>query len=155
MRWTRGDRSEDLEDRRGESPGRGSGLRVGGGIGLGGAVVLLVLSLVFGQNFFALLDGGGELAPAPGGGAPTAPAASARPPRSRPRTSSRSCSTTRRTPGPASSPQHGARRTSDAKLVLFTDATRSGCGVAQTRDGALLLPATIRRSTSTSASTTS
>ncbi len=37
MRWTRGNRSEDLEDRRGESPGRG-GLRVGGGIGLGGAV---------------------------------------------------------------------------------------------------------------------
>ena len=74
MRWTRGERSEDLEDRRGESPGRGSGLRVGGGIGLGGAVILLVLSLVFGQNFFALLDGSGDLTPAPGGGAPTGPA---------------------------------------------------------------------------------
>src|SRR5258707_757570 len=51
MRWTRGERSEDLEDRRGESSGRGSGLRVGGGVGLGGAAILLVLSLVFAQAY--------------------------------------------------------------------------------------------------------
>ena len=62
MRWTRGERSQDIEDRRGESPsGGGMGFRVGGGIGLGGALILLVLSLVFGQNFFALLDGGGDV----------------------------------------------------------------------------------------------
>ncbi|HEY7654157.1 MAG TPA: neutral zinc metallopeptidase, partial [Methylomirabilota bacterium] len=65
MRWTRGPRSQDLEDRRGESIGRGTGRRVGGGIGLGGAVILLVLSLLFGQNFFALLEDGGGLVPAP------------------------------------------------------------------------------------------
>src|SRR3954468_9913181 len=65
MRWTPGGRSSDLEDRRGSS-GRGFG---GGGmrIGLGGAAVLLVLSLVFKQNFFALLGGDGA-----GGGEPTA-----------------------------------------------------------------------------------
>ena len=72
MRWTRGDRSSDIEDRRGEGGGGFGGLRVGGGIGIGGAVILLVLSLVFGQNFFALL-GDGDVTPGPGGGAPSAP----------------------------------------------------------------------------------
>jgi predicted metalloprotease len=52
MRWTPGDTSGDIEDRRGSS---GFG---GAPIGIGGAVVLLVLSLIFGRNFFALLDGG-------------------------------------------------------------------------------------------------
>jgi uncharacterized protein len=52
MRWTPGGRSEDVEDRRGMSVG-GGGLR----IGAGGAVVLLVLSLVTGQNWFAILPG--------------------------------------------------------------------------------------------------
>ena len=54
MRWTPGGRSDDLEDRRGEGGGvglGGSGLR----IGAGGAILLLVLSLATGQNFFALL----------------------------------------------------------------------------------------------------
>lgn len=56
MRWTPGGVSNDVEDRRGSS-----GFRLGGGMpmGIGGAVVLLILSLVFGKNFFALLDGGG------------------------------------------------------------------------------------------------
>ena len=72
MRWTRGDRSSDIEDRRGEGGGGFGGLRVGGGIGIGGAVILLVLSLVFGQNFFALL-GDGDVTPGPGGGSPSAP----------------------------------------------------------------------------------
>src|SRR4029077_19102110 len=43
MRWTRGDRSEDIEDRRGEGPTGGGGLRIGGGTGAGGGVVLAVL----------------------------------------------------------------------------------------------------------------
>src|SRR5947199_10549545 len=54
MRWSDEGRSSDLEDRRGGSPG-GFGLPH---IGIGGAILLLVLSLVFHRNFFALLSGG-------------------------------------------------------------------------------------------------
>jgi predicted metalloprotease len=54
MRWSDEGRSSDLEDRRGGSPG-GFGLPH---IGIGGAILLLVLSLVLHRNFFALLSGG-------------------------------------------------------------------------------------------------
>lgn len=56
MRWTSGADSSDVEDRRGESGGGGG---FGGGglrLGLGGFVVLLVLSLLFRRNLFTLLD---------------------------------------------------------------------------------------------------
>ena len=54
MRWTPGGTSSDIEDRRGSSGGFGFG---GAPIGIGGAILLLVLSLVFHKNFFALLGG--------------------------------------------------------------------------------------------------
>jgi predicted metalloprotease len=142
MRWTRGHRSEDVEDRRGETAPGMRGMRVGGGVGLGGAVVLLVLSLVFGQNFFALLGDGGGVDPtgAPGGGAPSAPARKA---------------------GPAEEQAadfmsfvlddvqntwtrefaRGGRKYERAKLVLFTDAVRSGCGGADASVGPFYCPA--------------
>lgn len=62
MRWTPGGSRENLEDRRGQrGGGRGFGLPIGR-LGIGGFLVLLVLSLIFKTNFFALL-GGGESAP--------------------------------------------------------------------------------------------
>ena len=139
MRWTRGDRSEDLEDRRGESPGRGSGLRVGGGIGLGGAVVLLVLSLVFGQNFFALLDGGGELAPAPGGGAPTGPARKGSPAEEQAADFMSFVLDDVQSTWAREFTRLG-REYERAKLVLFTDAVRSGCGAAEAAAGPFYCP---------------
>ena len=47
MRWTPGGRSPNLEDRR--SMGGG----IGRGLGLGGTVVVLALSLIFGRNLFS------------------------------------------------------------------------------------------------------
>jgi predicted metalloprotease len=139
MRWTRGNRSEDLEDRRGESPGRGSGLRVGGGIGLGGAAILLVLSLVFGQNFFALLDGGGDLTPAPGGGAPTAPARKGSPAEEQAADFMSFVLDDVQGTWAREFTRLG-REYERAKLVLFTDAVRSGCGAAAAAAGPFYCP---------------
>ena len=59
MRWTPGDRS-NVEDLRGRS---GIGMRAGG-LGIGGMLVLLLLSWATGVDFLSLFSGGG-------GGAPT------------------------------------------------------------------------------------
>ena len=63
MKWTRGGRSENLEDRRGESAAYGGGRGPGLKLGLGGFLLLAVLSIVFKKDFFALVGGGGALAP--------------------------------------------------------------------------------------------
>ena len=53
MRWTPGGTSNDIEDRRDESGGGGGGFGFGGmRLGLGGLVLLFILSLIFKQNFF-------------------------------------------------------------------------------------------------------
>jgi predicted metalloprotease len=54
MRWTPGGRSSDLEDRR----GGGSGFRLGGGLGIGGILLLLLLSVIFKRDFLSLVSGG-------------------------------------------------------------------------------------------------
>ena len=58
MRWTPGGLGSDVEDRRGMGGG-GFGFGRGPTVGCGGAIILLVLSLLTGKNFFALFDGGG------------------------------------------------------------------------------------------------
>ena len=66
MRWTPGGRSDNLEDRRGASGGggfRGGGMK----LGLGGTVILLVLSLIFKRDLLTEFSGGvpgGDMAPA-------------------------------------------------------------------------------------------
>ena len=60
MRWTPGDRG-NIEDMRGRS---GIGMRAGG-LGIGGLLLLLILSWATGIDFLSLVGGGG------GGGAPT------------------------------------------------------------------------------------
>ena len=59
MKWTRGGRSANLEDRRGEEGGSGGGRGPGMKLGLGGFLLLAVLSIVFKKDFFALVGGGG------------------------------------------------------------------------------------------------
>jgi predicted metalloprotease len=128
MRWTPGGSKADIEDRRGSS-----GLGIGGApIGIGGAIILLVLSLLFHKNFFALLGNGSETAQ-------TAPVSSQ--------------------PVAESAAEHqevefvtfvlnDVQRTWDsqlqnyhhAKLVLFRDGIDSACGLAQTASGPFYCP---------------
>jgi predicted metalloprotease len=60
MRWTPGGSSNDVEDRRDDSSSGGMQFR-GIHVGIGGIVLLFLLSLVFHRNFFALLGTGGAL----------------------------------------------------------------------------------------------
>lgn len=62
MRWTAGDRG-NIEDRRGSS---GIGMRGAGGLGLGGLLILLVLSYFTGVDFLSLFSGGGSAGPTSG-----------------------------------------------------------------------------------------
>ncbi len=64
MRWRPGGRSSNLDDLRGRTGGRG--LRVGGGLGLGGIVIVLAIGLLTGQNPLQIL---GALVQSGGGAA--------------------------------------------------------------------------------------
>ena len=62
MRWFPGGSGDDVEDRRDDS-GSG-GMQFGGfHLGVGGLIIVFVLSLVFHRNFFALLGIGSDAAP--------------------------------------------------------------------------------------------
>jgi hypothetical protein len=60
MKWTAGNR-ENVEDLRGSS---GGGLRMGG-LGIGGVLLVLILSWATGVDFLSLLDSGGGVGPGP------------------------------------------------------------------------------------------
>jgi predicted metalloprotease len=138
MRWTPGGESQDVEDRRDESGG-GGGFQFGGmHIGIGGAIVLLILSLIFKQNFFALLGGGSA------GSGPAAVSAPdpARDSAEKPLVQFVSFvlddtqnTWTQLLPQQAGKPYH------HAKLVLFRDYTQSGCGGAESATGPFYCPA--------------
>ncbi len=134
MRWTPGGRSDDLEDQRGTS---GGGRMLGGGlrIGAGGAILLLILSLVTGQNFFALL---GNVVDVGGGGQVNAP--------SQPSPDEEKLvefvsfvlddvQDTWQRAFPIAT-----RDYRNTKLVLFTDHVRSGCGFAESAMGPFYCP---------------
>ena len=64
MEWTPGGTSGDIEDRRGESGGGGPGFGFGGfHLGIGGAIIVGLLSLVFHQNLFQMFSGSQSPAP--------------------------------------------------------------------------------------------
>lgn len=137
MDWTPGGMSSDVEDRR-DSSGGGFGGMGGGGLGIVGFVVLLGISLITGRNFLGgVISGGGQ-------------------------TSIRSANPSSRpgyrAPGEDRDAQlisfvlddaqktwtqiftaHG-RTYRHAKLVLYRDATASGCGTAQESTGPFYCP---------------
>ena len=138
MRWTPGGESQDIEDRRDEDSGGGGGFQFGGmHLGIGGALILLVLSLVFKQNFFALLGNGG-----PG---PNAPAASrpspARDQQERPLVEFVSfiLDDAQKT-WTQVLPEQTGKQYRHAKLVLFRNYTQSGCGGAESATGPFYCP---------------
>jgi len=138
MRWTPGGESQDIEDRRDEESGGGGGFQFGGmHLGIGGALILLVLSLVFKQNFFALLGNGG---PAPNA-APVSRPNPARDQQERPLVEFVSfvLDDTQKTWTQVLPVQTG-KPYRHAKLVLFRNYTQSGCGGAESATGPFYCP---------------
>ncbi len=142
MRWERGTSDADIEDRRGSGGGGFGGFSGGGGglrIGLGGLILVGILSLVFKQNFFALL---GDLpadttmtSPAPSGApAPTSEAEEER--YEFVKFVLNDIQDTWATVLPREANTQYPRST----LVLFRDASRSACGFADAASGPFYCP---------------
>lgn len=139
MRWTPGGENDDIEDRRDDSGGGGYGGTGIGGIhlGIGGTIVVGILSLIFHQNLFTLFSGSAT----------------------RPVSSSRSAPNSeldaREKPEvefvsfvlrdvqenwDKVLPASAGRPYRHAKLVLFRDEYPSGCGRAETATGPFYCP---------------
>ena len=130
MRWTPGGRSGNLEDRRGM---RGGGLGGLPKLGIGGILILLVLSFIFKVDFLSLLGGGGA-APVRSGPVQSTPEEE-------------------RQVGMVSDVLDDAQATwtqifsqqgqtyQPATLVIFRDATPSACGTGQAAMGPFYCPA--------------
>lgn len=140
MRWTPGGRSRNLEDLRGGGGGGGGGFRRlgGGGLGIGGILILLVLSFVFKQDLLSPFLGGG------GVGMDASPGANVTAPINDPAeekqvqfvsfvlddTESVWTKILSGEGGPYQPP----------KLVLFRDAVQSACGFAEAATGPFYCP---------------
>ena len=136
MRWTPGGESSNIEDRRGDSGG-------GGGFGpmhfgIGGTIIVLVLSLIFHRNLFTLFDNGGAATT-------EASADSSAPPATESPAEHREVQFVSFVLDDAQQtwakilPQEGVQW-HDAKLVLFRDGVQSGCGEAETAMGPFYCP---------------
>ena len=141
MRWTPGGESSDIEDRR-EEAGGGGGFGFGGGfggihIGLGGLLLLGVLSLIFHVNFFSIL-GGGAVAPTTAVRPAASPGQDAAENREVQFVSfvldDVQHTWDQTLPAQANIPYR------HAKMVLFRDYTQSGCGTAQSATGPFYCP---------------
>ena len=128
MRWTRGGSTRNVEDRRGQRMG------MGGGLGLGGGVIGLILALIFGGDIL----GGGEGGSTATAGGDVAPVTETAEEAERRELSvfvlNDAQDVWRRI-----LPKHGDQYR-DARLVLYREATQSGCGVGQAGMGPFYCP---------------
>src|ERR1700687_1995470 len=134
MRWTPGGESQDIEDRRDE--GGGGGFQIGGmHIGIGGAIVLAILSFVFHRNLFSLISDTG------GAGTAISQPDPARDQSERPLVQFVSfvLDDTQNT-WTQLLPQQTGTPYRHAKLVLFRNYTQSGCGGAGSTTGPFYCP---------------
>ena len=134
MRWSPGHRSSNIEDRRG---GGGRFIRGAGGMGAGGLIILVVLSLIFGRDFVSLAGDAG-VAPAAETGA--APPAETTPEEERLVSFVGFVLDDAQNTWRQLAQQHGFQYR-DAKLVLFRDAVQSACGFAESATGPFYCPA--------------
>jgi predicted metalloprotease len=144
MQWTPGGTSGDIEDRRDESGGGGfGGGGFGGGgfggvhLGIGGTIIIGLLSLVFHSNLFSLFSGGPSA---------TAPVARSRPDTVRSNAESMEVKFVSFVLDDVQNtwdrilPEQSNTRYRHARLVLYRDALPSGCGTAQTAIGPFYCP---------------
>ena len=131
MKWQRGYQSSNVEDRRGSGGGR----LPGGRLGLGGIVILLILSVVFKRDFLSLAGGFAD--------DPTQVTAGADPVSSPAEDSTKQfisfvlddAQQTWATIFAGSDAQY-----TDARLILFRDGVQSACGFAQSATGPFYCP---------------
>ena len=130
MRWTRGGSTRNVEDRRGQRMG------MGGGLGLGGGVIGLILALIFGGDILGG-DGGvdGTTTTAGGDVAPVSETAE----EAERRELSIFVLNDAQDVWAQVLPKYGDQYR-EAKLVLFREATQSGCGIGQAGMGPFYCP---------------
>jgi uncharacterized protein len=127
MKWSPGGRSPNLEDRR----GRGVGMP----LGIGGAIVTLILTLIFGPGI--LSDGNDGTSTSSGGEVGLSPADSAR---EEPMVQFVSFVTDDVQQTWEGAFERAGSSYRPAKMVLFRDGTISGCGTAQSAMGPFYCP---------------
>ena len=135
MRWTPGGSTDDVEDRRDESGG--GGFRPGGiHLGLGGIVVLFILSLIFKRDFLSLVSNGSMDA----GGTTVSQPDPVRDQQEKPLVDFVTfvLNDTQNTWSQMLPAQGVPYR--HAKLVLYRDAYPSACGAAQSATGPFYCP---------------
>lgn len=139
MRWTPGGRSRNVEDLRGRTGGGGLGGFGGRSMGIGGVIIALVLSLLFGTDVFD--GGGGGTLPVP----QESPGQVDQPVASTPE-EERLVQFVSFVLDDAQQvwkqvlPRFGGDYR-DARLVLFRDGVNSGCGAAPASVGPFYCPA--------------
>ncbi|HEX3128094.1 MAG TPA: neutral zinc metallopeptidase [Thermoanaerobaculia bacterium] len=128
MRWTPSGRSADLEDRRG----------MGGGtkLGLGGFLLLAILSFIFKTDLFTLVGGGGASQPTAVDN--SAPVPTSPEEEKQIQFVSTVLDDTQRTWGKVFADSGQQYR--NAKLAIFTDAVQTGCGTAGAAMGPFYCP---------------
>jgi len=129
MRWTPSER-QDIEDRR----GGGGFVRRGAPIGIGGLLVVLVLSYLTGQDFLSLLGPGAGQVAVPSG-APAGPVQSSPEEERLVDFMNAVLKDAQETWG-----RHMGGRYERTTLVLFRQATESACGFAESATGPFYCP---------------
>src|SRR5215470_3186531 len=130
MKWTPEGESKNIEDRRGQGGFGSGGVRVG----IGGAIVLLVLSLIFGRDFVS----GGQSSATPDTAAASGEVAESAEERQLVQFVSFVLDDVQDFWSNALAERHVPYE--EAKLVLFRDQTPSGCGMAVTTMGPFYCP---------------